>query len=218
MKNIVIFGTGGFAREVTSFLNADSSYCVAGYIDSASSKAGAKINDIPILGSDDVLSSLAERDIHLAFIAIGDVSTRSILADKVRSNNLELITIIHPSAVVDSDVPIGKGVIIYPNVTVNAGVRIGDGVLINSNASIGHDTQIGNFVNINPGASVAGSVTIGDHAFLGIGCSVLEKIEIGSEAVIGGGALVRENVAPGVKVVGVPAKPLASPSHQRDRK
>jgi len=73
---------------------------------------------------------------------------------------------------------------------------------------VDHDCRIGDFVHLAPGVRLAGEVTVGEGALIGIGASVLPGVCIGAWDVVGAGAVVTEDVAPGVTVVGVPARPL----------
>ena len=57
-----------------------------------------------------------------------------------------------------------------------------------------------------PGARVAGAVSIGAGALVGSGAVVLQGLTVGAGATIGAGAVVTRDVAPGVTVVGVPAR------------
>ena len=209
MKKVVILGAGDFGREVLSFLQLAGDYKVIGFIDSDLSLKRKLINKIPVLGDDCILKDLKNK-VSYAFVAISNSKVREILFKKICELGFEPINIIHPSAVIASNVSIGKGVIVYPNVTINTDVNIGNSVLINSNVSIGHDVEVRDFVNINPGVNIAGRVKIAKMAFLGIGCSILENILVDKKAIIGGGALVKKNVASEATVVGVPAQPTKS--------
>lgn len=208
MKKVVILGTGGFGREVFSFLKLSRDYKVVGFLDADLSLKGTLINDVPVLGDDNELGALRKSGVSCAFAAVGNSKLREGIFEKIRNFDFELINIIHPSAVIVPDVSIGQGVVIYPNVTINTGVKIGNSVLINSNVSIGHDVEISDFVNINPGVNIAGRVKIGKFAFLGIGSSIIENTVIGCNSIIGGGALVKGEVVAGTTVVGVPAREI----------
>jgi acetyltransferase-like isoleucine patch superfamily enzyme len=53
-------------------------------------------------------------------------------------------------------------------------------------------------------------VRIGNGVHIGMGARILPGVTIGDEAVIGAGAVVTRDVAPGVTVMGVPARPAAT--------
>ncbi|MGE5674170.1 MAG: transferase, partial [Mycobacterium leprae] len=55
MRDIVIFGTGGFAREVHELIEDlqqvdPSSWNVVGFLDGNSQKHGTIVHDLPVLG------------------------------------------------------------------------------------------------------------------------------------------------------------------------
>lgn len=203
-NNLVIFGSGGFAREVVSFIRDNNEFNIVGFIDIYKNDV---IDGYKILGTDgDMYNIIKSYNINSAFIAVGNRTTRRKIYESLETYQIKVINIIHPNAYVAPDCIIGKGVIVYPHVTINTNSKIGNSVLINSNVSIGHDVVINDFTNINPGVDIAGRVVIGEGVMLGIGSSILENINIGDNAIIGGGALVNKNVMIDSTVVGVPAK------------
>ncbi len=77
------------------------------------------------------------------------------------------------------------------------------------------DAQLGRDVNVGAGCVFANYdgkkkhfSKIGDKVFLGSNSTLVAPITIGKGAVVGAGSVVTKNVAPGVTVVGVPAKVL----------
>lgn len=51
-------------------------------------------------------------------------------------------------------------------------------------------------------------ITLGDDVWIGAGAVILPGVTVGSGAIIGAGAVVTRDVAPGVTVVGTPARPV----------
>jgi maltose O-acetyltransferase len=89
------------------------------------------------------------------------------------------------------------------------GVTIGDRCMISSFVAIyssGNDLTA-EIPAIAP--AVNKPVVLGDDVFVGVGAKVLPGVTIGNSAVIGAGAVVVQDVAPGQKVVGIPAKPVS---------
>lgn len=106
---------------------------------------------------------------------------------------------------------IGPGAIFCDFTMVTVSGRIGRGFHCNIYAYLGHDCVIGDFVTLSPRASINGNVHIGDDVFVGTGAILRNgtpdaTITIGDGAVIGMGAVVTRSVAPGVTVVGNPAR------------
>lgn len=132
-----------------------------------------------------------------------------------------------------SRIAIGRGVVFRNNVVVVPGdgrFSIGDGSHISHHAlmaasggiSIGKDCAISSgviFYSITNKSAQIGQVlahlptekapiTIGDHVHVGANATILPGVVVGDYAVIGAGAVVTQDVAPGVVVVGVPARPV----------
>ncbi|MEZ0002710.1 acetyltransferase-like isoleucine patch superfamily enzyme [Sinorhizobium fredii] len=59
-----------------------------------------------------------------------------------------------------------------------------------------------------PGWRSPGPVTIGKDVWIGGGAIILAGVTIGDGAIVGAGAVVAKGVAPGVTVVGNPARLL----------
>jgi serine acetyltransferase len=58
-----------------------------------------------------------------------------------------------------------------------------------------------------PNAAVSGDVAAGHRVLVGTGAVVREGVCLGDDVCIGAGAAVVGDVAPGLTVVGVPARP-----------
>lgn len=84
----------------------------------------------------------------------------------------------HGQVVLDGIVTVGSGVVIFPWVTV--GLRAGD----------------------------FRGPTIDDNVHIGTGAKVIGPVTLGERARVGANAVVVDDVAPGVTVVGSPARPL----------
>ncbi|MCI6988926.1 MAG: acetyltransferase [Campylobacter sp.] len=139
-------------------------------------------------------------------IAIGDNCVRAKVQDKVLKSGFEVVSLIHPSAIVSKSAVVGKGVVIMPNAVINANVLIKDGAIINTSAVVEHDCVIGEFAHLSPNVAIAGGVKVGEFSHLGIASSVIQKISIGANSTIGAGACVIDDISPDCVAVGVPAR------------
>ena len=81
---------------------------------------------------------------------------------------------VHSTAVIGSDVSLGKNVSIQPYAVIESGAKIGDDTVICAHAYIGHDVKIGVHCTIHP------NVTIRENSLIG------NRVMIHSGAVIGG--------------------------------
>lgn len=151
--------------------------------------------------------------IPVAF-GIGSNSIRAKLFERVQNSGFEIVSLIHPSAIISSSVTIGKGTVIMPNVVVNAKATIGNGVILNSSCVVEHDCMIDDFVHISPKVALAGDVKVGEFTYIGIGSNVIQGIIIEKNVIVGGGSMVIRNIEDNQKVVGVPARLIPSASNR----
>jgi len=74
---------------------------------------------------------------------------------------------VHPTAVVDDNVIIGKGSSIWHFSHVQSGARIGEKCTLGQNVNVATDVVIGNFCKIQNNVSVYEGVTLEDYVFCG---------------------------------------------------
>ena len=73
---------------------------------------------------------------------------------------------IHPTAIVEKDVRIGKGTKIWDNVHIRQGAHIGDDNIIGEKTHIAYNVTIGNRVKINAFVYICTAVTIEDGVMI----------------------------------------------------
>ncbi len=201
MKNIVIVGSGGFAKETKWLIDRikqdSGQWNFCGYID----KETAKEN---VLGDDAYLLNACEK-LYVA-IAIGNPRTRMQLYQKYRSNKyIWFPNLIDPSVDSLDGVEMGEGNIICANSVFTVDIRMGNFNIINLGCTVGHDTQIGDFNTINPGTNISGNVRIGNMADIGTGTKIIQGRAIEDGAVTGAGAVVIKDIPCCALAVGVPS-------------
>ncbi len=140
------------------------------------------------------------------FVAIGSNTTREKIQEKFMDEGLNLVSLIHPSGIIGTDVEIGIGTVIMAGVVVNSSTRIGKGCIINTSSSLDHDNVIENYVHISPGVKFAGNVAIGKGSWIGIGSVVSNNVNICSGCKIGAGAVVVKDITELGTYVGVPVR------------
>ena len=141
-------------------------------------------------------------------VAIGNNIIRLEKQLELEEKGMQLVTIIHPSAIVSAYAKIAHGSVVFAGAVINAFAIIGCGCIINTGSTIDHDCLLADGVHISPGAHLAGMVTVGKAAWIGIGASVKQGIHIGDSVMVGAGAAVVHDIEPGLTVVGVPARKM----------
>lgn len=209
-------GAGGHSRMLLESLrgrqDVEQDVEVVGLVDADPAMKGQSILGVPVLGGDEMLAELARSGVSHAFLgvgAVGDNSRRRKVFEMARSLGFELLTVVHPTAIVSPSAEIGEGTCIFPGAIVGAGARLGRNVIVNSGAIVEHDCTLGDHVHIASGAVLAGGVTVEEGAHIGAGAAVKQGVRVGRDAVVGLGAAVIDDVPAGATVAGVPAKPIA---------
>lgn len=202
---LLIYGAGGFGREVLSLVRALDDFEVTGFLDDGLSK-NTVVKGIKVLGGMEVLAAI-DGPVHVV-LAFGDPVAKQKVAKKIVTDKVVFPALRHPSVILqDADsIRLGKGSILCAGSVLTTDIVIGDHVLINLNCTIGHDSSVGNFSSLMPGVNVAGEVAIGESALIGSGSTILNRLIVGDNSVVGMGSVVIRRVEASTRVAGVPAK------------
>lgn len=202
---VFLYGSGGHAKVVLDILRLRGAAVVA-LLEDDESRLDMDVMGVPVVRAEQALQTLKDQGVLYGVIAIGDNRIRSEKAESIRKEGYELLSAVHPAAILADSVLVGAGTVIMAGVVINWDAQIGENVILNTSCTVDHDDVIGNHVHLSPGVHLGGNVTIGDWTHIGIGASVLPGISIGSNSIVGGGAVVTQDVPDGVTAIGVPAR------------
>jgi len=210
MKDIAIYGAGGFGKEVACLIKVinqkEPTWNLVGFFDDGKEK-GIKVSHYGnVLGG---LAELNEWDTPIDIaIAIGSSIIVQKIVQSVSNPLVSFPNIIHPSFYMadKESFIIGKGNIIQRNCSVSCDVSIGDFNVFNGAVSMGHDDKIGSFNTFMPGVRVSGEVTVGNENFFGVGSIILQQICIGTNIRLGAGSVLMTKPKDGKLYIGNPAK------------
>jgi len=162
----------------------------------------------PFFCSEQWISILRNRGVHKLLLLESDNFQRLGVLKNAVAHGFELISAIHPTAVLLDDAIVHPGVWINARAVVGYKSEIYPGAMINTGAIVEHHCILESCCQVDPGAVLGGHVTLRTGSHVHLGACIVNRIEIGEGAVVGAGSLVRANVAPHSTVVGVPAHPL----------
>ena len=208
MKKLIVYGAGEFGSLIANVLSYHDDLEIAAYGDDDPQKTADNIDGTPVFGQKDLLNFAKQNNIKLAITAIGNNIARAEKFNLLKITGFQMISIVHPQAMIDTKVSYGDNVIIEMGTAIHTHSTIGNNVFLGGETLVGHHNTIGNHVLVGGNVSFGGSVVVEDYVSLGVGASIKPGIRLGKGSVIGVGAAVIKDVEPGTTVVGVPAKPI----------
>lgn len=190
MKKLYIVCTGGFAREVSAY-----------------------IQDILVDSQDIRLEGMVEPTDEqylndrsaLYTVASGYPHVKKQIIEKLEVAGCEVISLIHPKAQVASTAKIGRGVIISPFCYVGPDAVLDPHVTIGPNSTIGHDAVVGSFTILSPHTFLGGWSQVGSSCFFGGHSMLAPKFKVGEHSKISAGAICLKDVEAYSLAVGNPA-------------
>lgn len=210
MEDIVVYGTGGFGREVMDALEKQNHVCkkyhILGFIDDDSTCSDTIINGYKVVGAREYLEKRIEKINVL--VCIGNPKIREkIVVDLKKIKNIKFPNFIADGVKLSTEwISMGEGNIIYYGNIVNVNVKIENFVYLNSASTIGHDGWIGDFVTVASGCNISGNVKLGKGCDIGTGSMIRQGIEIGENTVIGMGSVVVKDMPENVVAFGNPCE------------
>lgn len=208
-RRVVIYGSGGFAREVAWLAeNAREPMRVVAFIDDHDGSAGRAVNDVPVKR----LDTVAREHPNSPFVvAVGNPETRAALSERAIAAGLIPASLIHRNVEMSRWVDVGEGTVICAGSILTTNISLGRHVQINLDCTVGHDVVMEDFATLAPGVHISGNVRIARGAYLGTGACVINGtseavLVVGAASTVGAGAVVTRDVPPGMTVVGVPAR------------
>ncbi len=103
---------------------------------------------------------------------------------------------------------LASDVLVYPGAVLGPEIDVGAGSVVFMGAVVGHESRVGAGCVVAANAVLNARVELGEGVYVGANATVLPEIVVGAGATVGAGSSVVDRVAPGVTVVGVPAREL----------
>lgn len=208
MKDIVILGSNGFAKEILWLLESinyqQKRWNILGFINTK--REDESILGYSIIGIDEWLLQYSH-PIN-AVCGFGSPSLRRKVVDKYKNSHVIFPTIIANCANVSKYASLGRGCIICSHSLIAPHVVLNDFVTLNLSSTIGHDSTLGHFVTVNPGANISGNVQIGSGCEIGTAACIIQGKQLGPNTIVGAGSVIIRDIPGYCTVVGNPGRIL----------
>jgi sugar O-acyltransferase (sialic acid O-acetyltransferase NeuD family) len=209
MKEIAIFGAGGFGREIACIINqinqANHCWKFIGFFDD-----GIEINTRneygKILGGIEELNQWSQP--LSVVLAIGNPKTLETVVGRITNSMIDFPNLIAPDVFLydANSLKMGKGNIICPSSSISCNIKMGDFNLLNVFTQIGHDTELGSYNIVMPSVNISGGVEIGNCNLFGVKSTILQYKKVGNNVTITPGSVLSRNGKDGNMYLGNPAK------------
>lgn len=209
MKDLLIYGFGGFGHEVACLIQhvnkEKPTWNVLGYIDDGV-EVGTECKYGKVLG--DIKTLNAWENPVAVVIAIGSTKYLELISQRITNPNVDFPNIIAPNVFYfdEESVAMGRGNIVTFGCRFSCNTQLGDFNVLNGNISLGHDANMGNYNVLFPETRISGQTSIGNHNFFGARVFVAQRLKIGNDCRFGAGCYVLRKTKDGCLYMGNPAK------------
>ena len=211
MKDIAIFGAGGFGKEIACIIKRinklSPSWNLIGFFDDGI-PSGTETSYGRVIGDTACLNSYNKR---LAIVlAIGSPEAITKIVGRITNPLIEFPNIIDPDVIfLDEDnVKLGKGNVILMKCTISCNVVIGNFNLFNIGVGIGHDVTMGNCNVFMPNVNISGGVEIENSNLFGVKSSIVQYMKVGNHTKIGAHCLMLRKAKSNSLYFGLPGEKI----------
>lgn len=193
MKDIAIFGAGGFGREVACLIRLinekEPTWNLIGFFDEGKEK-GSENEYGTVLGGFKELN--AWKNPLALVIAIGNPNSVKQVVSGIDNPVIDYPNIIAPTTIFldEHNLHLGRGNIICSNCLFSCNIIIGNFNIFNGYITVGHDMSCENFNVFMPAVRISGEVMIGNENFFGVNATILQQVKIGNNTKIGANSLI----------------------------
>lgn len=198
-KNIIIVGSGGFAKEIYSYIKHDlrkgllANVRIKGFIDknlTTFSSSGISDNYL----GDEFSYPISDEDYFIVAIGYTRNNLRKRIIETLENRGAKFFSYIHPNSFVSDDSTVEEGVVICPYCVVTGNAVIKKHAVLNIYSSIAHDCLLGEHAILSPYATINGAVKAGSELFMGTKAVILGGLTIGDRCRVSVGAVLTKNI------------------------
>ena len=188
----------------------DKPILVIGYVESTMTKEFiSEINKThlaKVISTVDFLN-LTDKNIYQYIVSISvDLAERIHIINLVDQFGLDLITVVHDTALVDLLTAIGPGTFIFPFCNIVHGAQIRRHCIIDSYSLIGHYSVVNDNCIVRPGVMITDRSVVGKNCMINIRATITNKVTITNNVEVSGCSSVTKNITLSGKYAGTPAR------------
>lgn len=169
-KSLLIVGAGGFGRSVYELALLTGDWENIHFVDDCFPKPSLD-SSYPIVGKIGQIESLLP-NYYAVVVAIGNNKVRSKLIHQLEQLSANLLTLIHPKAIVSQKADIGIGSLIMAGSIIGPHALVGKGCILNPNSVADHDSIMEDYSHLGVGAVIPGTACLKKGAWLRAGVSI----------------------------------------------
>jgi acetyltransferase-like isoleucine patch superfamily enzyme len=208
MKNLHIIGTGGLAKELIGYIEAEVNkrYSISGCwgeVDFNNPKFSKFYR-----GSLEEFKKNYKEDEGVIVAIANNRSRESLIKNQLNDLKVNYETYIHPSCEISPFSDIGVGCLLAPQVIICGDAELGDHTFLNTECVIGHDSVVLSFNCLFPKVEICGDCYIEKFCTFGISSVVLPGIRMKEGSKLDAMSILRESINESAMFVGNPAKPV----------
>lgn len=195
----VVFGSGGFAKEVITYIEHDNHEVVAVV-------SPDHFNCISYNKKYHIVSNIEHGQFPEAqfILAVGDIDLKKKI---VKNTEDRWANFIHSSSFVSPHATLGKGIVMCPYSSILGDAIVGNFVTYNVYTLTSHDNIIQDFVTYSPYSGTMGNCKIGNECFFGTNSFTIPNVTLGNKIKVSAGSMVRHSYNEECVLLGNPAKP-----------
>lgn len=211
MKDIVVYGAGGFGKEISCLINRINAikpeWNFLGFLDDGM-PVGTRNDYGEVLGGLEYINQYS-KSISVV-LAIGTPHILQKLAEGITNRHVSFPNLIDPDVFfLDKErVRFGKGNVICAKCVVSCNVTFGDFNIVNIGAGIGHDAVLGTYNVVMPNVNISGGVSIGQSNLFGVKSTVTQYLTVGNGVTVGANSLLIKSAKESALYMGIPAKKI----------
>ncbi len=192
-NKVVIYGSKSFAQLLKNILEEDLDIKPLCFIDDFSTSN--KLSSIPIVSLANAVKQYGNEIEILLGVGYSNLSERLKLIEKLRTLNLKLFTLIHPTAYISKSARINCGAIIMQNSCVSQGASIGEATVLWPMSNISHDCKINENCFLSPGSTICGFSEVGHSSFIGANATIVDNVNVPPFTFIKAGGLYHKKIS-----------------------